>query len=159
MWLWLKLTQDEQALHSTLTSFASADLRCVTSRLKMKLARVRLHSMFMHLCFESRRKLICLFLFKMLRPEATTTRIKPWLVLRYVFDGLDIQCDLAEKHAFQQNPPLYLHITSTNKDGLEKAVVIVDDLMRKELPNLVDERRFRRREPPEPIERDEYGRV
>jgi hypothetical protein len=31
--------------------------------------------------------------------------------------------------------------------------------MKQELPNLVDERRFRRREPPEPIERDEYGRV
>ncbi|KAI9042527.1 KH domain-containing protein [Aspergillus affinis] len=56
------------------------------------------------------------------------------------------------------NPPLYLHVTSTNKDGLEKAVVLIDDLMKKELPNLVDERRFRRREP-EPVERDEYGRV
>lgn len=31
--------------------------------------------------------------------------------------------------------------------------------MQKELPNLVDERRFRRREQPEPFERDEYGRV
>jgi hypothetical protein len=30
--------------------------------------------------------------------------------------------------------------------------------MQKELPNLVDERRFRRREP-DPVERDEYGRV
>lgn len=30
--------------------------------------------------------------------------------------------------------------------------------MQKELPNLVDERRFRRREP-EQVERDEYGRV
>lgn len=65
----------------------------------------------------------------------------------------------AKKHTFEQNPPLYLHITSTNKEGLEKAVLIVDDLMKKELPNLVDERRFRRREPPEPVERDEYGRV
>ncbi|KAI9930879.1 hypothetical protein ASPWEDRAFT_246578 [Aspergillus wentii DTO 134E9] len=55
------------------------------------------------------------------------------------------------------NPPLYLHVTSTNKDGLEKAVALIDDLMQKELPNLVDERRFRRREP-EPVERDEYGR-
>lgn len=50
-------------------------------------------------------------------------------------------------------------MTSTNKDGLEKAVALVNDLMQKELPNLVDERRFRRREPPEPVERDEYGRV
>ncbi|KAJ5105444.1 hypothetical protein NUU61_002791 [Penicillium alfredii] len=55
------------------------------------------------------------------------------------------------------NPPLYLHVTSTNKEGLEKAVELIDDLMQKELPNLVDERRFRRREP-EPVERDEYGR-
>lgn len=30
--------------------------------------------------------------------------------------------------------------------------------MKQELPNLVDERRFRRRDPPEPVERDEYGR-
>ncbi|PKX93083.1 KH domain-containing protein [Aspergillus novofumigatus IBT 16806] len=55
------------------------------------------------------------------------------------------------------NPPLYLHVTSTSKEGLEKAVALIDDLMQKELPNLVDERRFRRREP-DPVERDEYGR-
>lgn len=30
--------------------------------------------------------------------------------------------------------------------------------MKQELPNLVDERRFRRREQPE-VERDEFGRV
>lgn len=57
-----------------------------------------------------------------------------------------------------QNPPLYLHITSTTKEGLEKAVGKIEELMKQELPNLVDERRFRRREPPEPVERDEYGR-
>ncbi|KAF4207750.1 hypothetical protein CNMCM8927_002447 [Aspergillus lentulus] len=56
------------------------------------------------------------------------------------------------------NPPLYLHVTSTTKEGLEKAVALIDELMQKELPNLVDERRFRRREP-DPVERDEYGRV
>ncbi|KAF8252888.1 hypothetical protein K440DRAFT_657466 [Wilcoxina mikolae CBS 423.85] len=56
------------------------------------------------------------------------------------------------------NPPLYLHITSTTKEGLEKAVAKIEELMKQELPNLVDERRFRRREPPEPVERDEYGR-
>ncbi|KKK20024.1 KH domain protein [Aspergillus rambellii] len=55
------------------------------------------------------------------------------------------------------NPPLFLHVTSTTKEGLEKAVTLIDDLMKKELPNLVDERRFRRREP-EQVERDEYGR-
>lgn len=57
-----------------------------------------------------------------------------------------------------QNPPLYLHITSTSKDGLEKAVEKVNELMKQELPNLVDERRFRRREPDQ-VERDEFGRV
>lgn len=57
-----------------------------------------------------------------------------------------------------QNPPLYLHVTSTTKEGLDKAIEMIDELMKKELPNLVDERRFRRREP-EPVERDEFGRV
>ncbi|KAJ5542185.1 K Homology domain type 1 [Penicillium sp. DV-2018c] len=56
------------------------------------------------------------------------------------------------------SPPLYLHVTSTNKEGLEKAVAMINDLMQKELPNLVDERRFRRREPEQQVERDEYGR-
>jgi hypothetical protein len=31
--------------------------------------------------------------------------------------------------------------------------------MQQDLPNLVDERRFRRRDNPEPVERDEFGRV
>ncbi|CAZ79247.1 unnamed protein product [Tuber melanosporum] len=60
--------------------------------------------------------------------------------------------------ATPQNPPLYLHITSTTKEGLEKAVSKIEELMKQDLPNLVDERRFKRREPPEPVERDEYGR-
>ncbi|KAL8733383.1 MAG: hypothetical protein Q9166_002207 [cf. Caloplaca sp. 2 TL-2023] len=55
------------------------------------------------------------------------------------------------------NPPLYLHITSTSKEGLEQAVRKIEELMKQELPNLVDERRFRRREP-EQVERDEFGR-
>jgi hypothetical protein len=54
------------------------------------------------------------------------------------------------------NPPLYLHITSTSKEGLEKAVSKIEELMQQELPNLVDERRFRRRE--DNIERDDRGR-
>ena len=60
-----------------------------------------------------------------------------------------------------QNPPLYLHITSTTKEGLEKAIDKVNELLHSELPPLVDERRFRRREREEqpPIERDEFGRV
>ena len=57
-----------------------------------------------------------------------------------------------------QNPPLYLHVTSTSKAGLEKAVEKIEELMKQELPNLVDDRRFRRREP-EQFERDEFGRV
>ncbi|KAI9751686.1 MAG: hypothetical protein M4579_005951 [Chaenotheca gracillima] len=59
--------------------------------------------------------------------------------------------------ATPSNPPLYLHITSVNKEGLEKAIEKVEELMKQELPNLVDERRFRRREP-EQVERDEFGR-
>lgn len=58
----------------------------------------------------------------------------------------------------EQAPPLYLHITSQTKDGLEKAVALINEMMTIELPNLVDERRFRRREP-EQFERDELGRV
>jgi len=57
-----------------------------------------------------------------------------------------------------QNPPLYLHVTSTTKKGLEQAVEKIEELMQQELPNLVDERRFRRREPDQ-VERDEFGRV
>lgn len=57
-----------------------------------------------------------------------------------------------------QNPPLYLHVTSTSKDGLDKAIEKIEELMKQDLPQLVDERRFRRREH-EPVERDEFGRV
>ncbi|KAF2677251.1 hypothetical protein K458DRAFT_491984 [Lentithecium fluviatile CBS 122367] len=55
------------------------------------------------------------------------------------------------------SPPLYLRVTSTSKDGLEAAVKMIEDMMQQDLPNLVDERRFRRREP-ENFERDEFGR-
>ncbi|KAF2665651.1 hypothetical protein BT63DRAFT_71084 [Microthyrium microscopicum] len=54
-------------------------------------------------------------------------------------------------------PPLHLHVTSTSKEGLELAIIKINEMMQQELPNLVDERRFRRREP-EPFERDEFGR-
>ncbi|KAL5612951.1 hypothetical protein BROUX41_003972 [Berkeleyomyces rouxiae] len=60
--------------------------------------------------------------------------------------------------ATPSKPPLYLHITSTNKEGLEKAVAKVESMLKQDLPNLVDERRFRRREPQEQVERDEFGR-
>ncbi|KAL7923015.1 hypothetical protein ACQKWADRAFT_290976 [Trichoderma austrokoningii] len=58
------------------------------------------------------------------------------------------------------NPPLYLHITSTSKAGLEAAVEKINDLIKQELPQLVDERRFRRRDQEErpQVERDEFGR-
>ncbi|KAI1799407.1 hypothetical protein F4811DRAFT_565604 [Daldinia bambusicola] len=59
--------------------------------------------------------------------------------------------------ATPSNPPLYLHITSTSKAGLEAAVAKIEELMKQELPNLVDERRFRRRDQ-EQVERDEFGR-
>ncbi|KAI0137400.1 KH domain protein [Xylariales sp. AK1849] len=55
------------------------------------------------------------------------------------------------------NPPLYLHVTSTSKTGLEMAVTKIEEMMKQELPNLVDERRFRRRDQ-EQVERDEFGR-
>jgi hypothetical protein len=58
----------------------------------------------------------------------------------------------------EQSPPLYLRVTSTSKEGLEAACEQINELMQQQLPNLVDERRFRRREP-ENVERDEYGRV
>ncbi|KAF1849959.1 uncharacterized protein K460DRAFT_422243 [Cucurbitaria berberidis CBS 394.84] len=45
------------------------------------------------------------------------------------------------------NPPLYLRVTSTSKDGLDLAIKMIEDMMKEDLPNLVDERRFRRREP------------
>ena len=69
-----------------------------------------------------------------------------------------------------QNPPLYLHVTSTSKDGLERAVAEIEEMMKQELPNLIDERRFRRGrgdgENPNPhqdrdgrpVERDALGR-
>ncbi|KAM0532771.1 hypothetical protein ACHAP9_007082 [Verticillium nonalfalfae] len=57
----------------------------------------------------------------------------------------------------KMNPPLYLHITSTSKQGLEQAVAKIEEMMTQELPQLVDERRFRRRDQ-EQVERDEYGR-
>ncbi|KAF4986718.1 hypothetical protein FDECE_15804, partial [Fusarium decemcellulare] len=55
------------------------------------------------------------------------------------------------------SPPLYLHITSTSKQGLETAVAKIKELIQQELPQLVDERRFRRRDQ-EQVERDEFGR-
>lgn len=57
------------------------------------------------------------------------------------------------------NPPLYLHVTSTSKEGLDKAVAKIEELMKQELPQLVDERRFRRRDQEQDrVERDEFGR-
>lgn len=53
-----------------------------------------------------------------------------------------------------------MHITSRTKEGLEAAVARIEELIQQELPQLVDERRFRRRDQEAlAIERDEYGRV
>ncbi|KAF2223565.1 hypothetical protein BDZ85DRAFT_111246 [Elsinoe ampelina] len=54
-------------------------------------------------------------------------------------------------------PPLYLHITSTSKEGLEAAVKEIEEMMKQDLPNLIDERRLPRRREPD-FERDERGR-
>ncbi|KAI0398895.1 hypothetical protein F4802DRAFT_611305 [Xylaria palmicola] len=54
-------------------------------------------------------------------------------------------------------PPLYLHVTSTSKAGLDAAIQKIEEMMKQELPSLVDERRFRRRDQ-EQVERDEFGR-
>ncbi len=58
---------------------------------------------------------------------------------------------------------MYLHVTSTTKEGLDMAVAKIEEMMKQELPQLVDERRFRRRDqeqqPQPPVERDEFGRV
>lgn len=51
-----------------------------------------------------------------------------------------------------------MHVTSTSKEGLEAAIAKIEELMKQELPQLVDERRFRRRDEPT-VERDELGRV
>lgn len=56
------------------------------------------------------------------------------------------------------SPPLYLRVTSTSEEGLESAIKAIQTLMEQDLPNLVDERRFRRNREPEQVERDEYGR-
>ncbi|RDA90727.1 hypothetical protein CP533_4048 [Ophiocordyceps camponoti-saundersi (nom. inval.)] len=57
------------------------------------------------------------------------------------------------------NPPLHLHVTSTTKEGLEAAVAMIQEYIQQELPQLVDERRFRRRDQEQPhVERDELGR-
>ena len=85
-----------------------------------------------------------------------TILIRAWPQRQYVISVL--KSSLATLTKIPQNPPLYLHVTSTSKSGLEKAVAKIEELMQQELPNLVDERRFRRREP-EQFERDEFGRV
>ena len=89
-------------------------------------------------------------------PEEITILIKAWPPPQYA-NSLTLSLAKLALSSCLQSPPLYLHITSTSKDGLEKAVEKVNDLMKQELPNLVDERRFRRREPDQ-VERDEFGR-
>lgn len=91
----------------------------------------------------------------MSRREAVTIPTRVWLRQRYVFHIARIP--RFEANVGCQNPPLYLHVTSTSKAGLEQAVAKIEEMMKQELPNLVDERRFRRRDQ-EQVERDEFGR-
>lgn len=85
--------------------------------------------------------------------EENTTQTRAWLRLLYV--TLPASTSITNN---RQNPPLYLRVTSTSKEGLDQAVKMIEEMLTQELPNLVDERRFRRREP-ENFERDEFGRV
>ncbi|KAF3123430.1 hypothetical protein TWF703_000906 [Orbilia oligospora] len=55
-------------------------------------------------------------------------------------------------------PTRLWQLRNTTKEGLDKAVAKIEELMKQELGSLVDERRFRRREPVEQVERDEFGR-
>jgi hypothetical protein len=59
-----------------------------------------------------------------------------------------------------QKPPLYLHVTSQTKEGLEKAIEKIEELMKQDLPDLIDQRRFRRpeREERPPPDLDSRGR-
>ncbi|PMB73306.1 Uncharacterized protein C30D11.14c [Beauveria bassiana] len=85
----------------------------------------------------------------------------------YVSDGDYIQDievnDLRNRYMLmkaqtqQAEPPLYLHITARTKEVLEAAVAKVNELIEQELPQLVDERRFKRREREQP-ENDDTSR-
>ncbi|GKT46913.1 uncharacterized protein ColSpa_07094 [Colletotrichum spaethianum] len=87
--------------------------------------------------------------------KGSTQKMKQRLTLQDVTTRGNYYPD--KSMATAANPPLYLHVTSTSKTGLEQAVAKIEELMKQELPALVDERRFRRRDQ-EQVERDEYGR-
>ena len=92
-------------------------------------------------------------------PEGITTRIRAWPRRRYALIALS-ETGICVANS-RQAPPLYLHVTSTTKEGLEKAIEEINELMKQDLPNLIDERRFRRRDQPEErpqVERDSLGR-
>ncbi|QIW96963.1 hypothetical protein AMS68_002481 [Peltaster fructicola] len=44
-----------------------------------------------------------------------------------------------------QAPCLHLHVTATTRESLDKAVAMIEEMLNQELPNLIDERRFKRR--------------
>ncbi|KAJ2967213.1 hypothetical protein NUW58_g10502 [Xylaria curta] len=89
---------------------------------------------------------------KMIKEETGAER---WLTLKDVTTRGEYYPD--KSMATPAVPPLYLHVTSTSKAGLDQAVKKIEEMMKQELPNLVDERRFRRRDQ-EQVERDEFGR-
>ncbi|KAL9635257.1 MAG: hypothetical protein Q9164_003582 [Protoblastenia rupestris] len=81
-----------------------------------------------------------------------------------LFDLISEFCGHRKAHSVKMSPPEEITTRTRawpplriTKDGLEKAVAKVNEMMKQELPNLVDERRFRRREPDQ-VERDEFGR-
>jgi hypothetical protein len=54
--------------------------------------------------------------------------------------------------ATEKDPPLYLHITATTQESLDKAIAMVQDLIDKDLGPLTETGRYRDRER-EPRER------
>ncbi|ODQ63970.1 hypothetical protein NADFUDRAFT_52954 [Nadsonia fulvescens var. elongata DSM 6958] len=51
-----------------------------------------------------------------------------------------------KSRATERDPPLYLHIEAHDQDTLDKGIEKVNELINQDLPSLIDERRFRRRD-------------
>ncbi|OLL25217.1 hypothetical protein NEOLI_002233 [Neolecta irregularis DAH-3] len=85
----------------------------------------------------------------------THTYIKPDNLLRFLDVTTRGKYYPDKTLATTADPPLFLHITSTTKTGLEAAVRKVEALIDTALGPLIDERRLRKKED---FERDEFGR-